>query len=118
MSLLEKIAVAAHAQNDFYVRAWTMELLRSVDNLGEVERPCLGSSEELALAAAIIELLALRKGQKPPAWTSAVGGMRAPFYLFPDIDSLPWTKRWCEAESPEPLKRRNIFASPEYLTFA
>jgi hypothetical protein len=66
-----------------------------------------------AVYAAVVELLALRAGENPPAWTKTVGAAPAPVFLM-GKDSKTFRRFWQEC-APEPLRKRNVFASPEYL---
>ena len=69
------------------------------------------------IAAALVELLAERAGQRPPAWTCEIGAVSHPVFLLKAAEYMPRLRALCESESPEPLRRRGLFAPPEYLTF-
>ncbi len=64
-----------------------------------------------------LEQLAQRQHQPPPAWTHDIGPMPAPFYLL-DALHMKHLRELCETQSPEPLKKRNLYAPPNYLVFA
>lgn len=83
----------------------------------DVQRPDLGPVE-LAVAAGIVELLASRGGQTPPAWTASVPAAPDSVYLVRSAAVLPRLRRLCETEAPEPLRKRRIFAPPEFLKAA
>ena len=90
----------------------------ALPSLRAVHRPKDATSEELAVCAALLELFASRRGEPPPDWTADVGGIMPPRFLmggyereFPSLG-----ERW-QKESPEPLKRRNLWASAEFLEF-
>ena len=84
----------------------------------DVPKPQGATQEELAVCAALLELFAVRRGEAPPEWTAKVGGVMPPRFLmsgyereFPSLG-----ERW-KKESPEPLKRRNLWAPAEFLEF-
>jgi hypothetical protein len=112
------IAEAILSRNDFDARALTMEWLRYDEPLVEAPRPDTDDPRVLAVAAAVVEMLAQRAGEEPPAWTSEVAGLAEPFFVIERAERPGFTRTLCLTEAPEPLKRRNIFAPPNYLTFA
>ncbi len=114
----EAIANAILAYEDLHVRALTMEWLRHQLPLTEVPRPETDDARVLAVAAAIVELLAQRAGETPPAWTAEIGGLDEPFFVWPLTPRQTFTRNLCLTEAPEPLKKRNIYSPPNYLTFA
>jgi len=65
--------------------------------------------------AAIAELIAARTAQRAPAWTNQVGSLPTPVYLVEAAAKSPRMRARLEQESPEPLRKRNIFAPPGYL---
>ena len=47
------------------------------------------------------------------------GGRRAePVYLVRAAETMPRLRRSCETEGPEPLRARQVYAPPEFLTAA
>jgi hypothetical protein len=72
----------------------------------------------LALAAGLLELFAQRLNQPSPAWTQLVGALPEPLYLLKAAHTLRRLRELCESQSPEPLRRRNLYASPNYLEMA
>lgn len=99
-------------------REWVAEASRRRLRWGEITSPMGLSVDELALAAGLVELLATRASEEPPAWTGAVGAGRRPVYLVRAAESMPRLRESCEREGPEPLRRRGFFAPPEFLTSA
>jgi len=67
------------------------------------------------VTAAIVELLAARVGARPPPWTALVGGLPEPFLIEASIAKLPRELAWAMTHTPEPLRKRNIVASPDFL---
>jgi hypothetical protein len=76
------------------------------------------TEREMAVAAAIVELLATRNGSAPPPWTHAVGGLHEALILDPGLDRMPRSFARAKAAGPEPLRRRNLIALPDFLDVA
>ena len=83
-----------------------------------VQQPSGLSDRELAVAAGITELLALRAGKRPPAWAQAVGPSRELVVLDPGLEQMPRSFARAKSFGPEPLRRRNIIALPDFLAVA
>ena len=83
-----------------------------------VEQPPGLTDRELAVAAGITELLALRAGGKAPSWTQAVGASSEMVVLDPGLDQMPRSFARAKSHGPEPLRRRNIIALPDFLAVA
>jgi hypothetical protein len=115
---VEMIAEAILAYNDLYARAYTMEWLYYDLPFADIPRPNTTNPTVMIVAAAIVELLATRAYQTPPAWVFTVGRLDEPFFVVRLRPNESFTRNLCLTEAPEPLKRRNIFAPPNYLTFA
>jgi len=91
------------------------DFLRSNPVLANVQKPDTFDPRTLAVAASLIELFALRSDQQPPEWTKEIGAMTRPFFIQGDMMTSGWLKEMYLTESPEPLRKRNIFASANYL---
>jgi hypothetical protein len=78
-------------------------------------KPQLYDSVELALAAGVTELLASREHQAAPSWTSEIGQLPEPFYVG-KLAKMPRSAEDARSNGPEPLRRRNVFASPNFLS--
>ena len=50
-----------------------------------------------------------------PAWTLSIGAQREPLFLDPGLQEMPRTLAHAMTDGPEPLRRRNLFASPDFL---
>ncbi len=83
-----------------------------------VPQPSFTSQRDLAIAAGLAELLASRAGKPPPPWAASVGPADEDIHLVRATATLPRFRRRVEAESPEPLRSRRIFAPANYLTAA
>jgi hypothetical protein len=65
-----------------------------------------------------VELLALHRGEPAPAWAREVGPLDEPLWLTPFAWRHPALAQRCVEHGPEPLRRRNLVAMPDYLTVA
>jgi hypothetical protein len=99
-------------------RQWVADAMRLRISWSEVARPADMDAEQLAVAAGVVELLAERCGQAPPSWTLDVGESPKRIYLVRAAESMPRLRKFCEQEGPEPLRRRQIMAPPEFLSVA
>jgi hypothetical protein len=99
-------------------RQWVADAMRTPISWSEVARPAGLDAEQLAVAAGVVELLAERFGQQSPSWTVEVGESPKRIYLVRSAQSMPRLRQLCEEEGPEPLRRRQIMAPPEFLTVA
>jgi len=70
---------------------------------------------ELAVAAGLAELLAQRVGAQPPSWTVLIGAHQEPLLLDPGIETMPRTLARAKSHGPESLRKRNLFAPPDFL---
>ena len=108
--LLQRDALAA--------RQWVADAARESILWSDVPLPVGFSQLELAVAAGVVELLASRADQRPPPWTTTIDEAPHPVYLVRAAETMPRLRRACETEGPEPLRRRQIYAPPEFLTIA
>jgi hypothetical protein len=83
-----------------------------------VKRPSNIEGNDLAVAAALVELMAANDIQSPPAWTSDVAAASEDVYLVPSARETRHTREQCQAQGPEPMRKRRILAPPGYLTIA
>src|SRR5262245_10526388 len=114
---IEKIAEVALGEGGRLLRGMAMALLRENPDLSCIPKPQTNDPRILAAAASLIELLAQRRGQRPPEWTKEIGPLDTPVFLFKGAEQMKNTRRLCEEHSPEPLKKRGFLAPPNYLTF-
>ncbi len=117
MVRIEDIARAALAYQALTVRELIQDLLRDCPDWTSIPRPVAVDENTLVVAAALLELLALRSGAEPAAWTRETGPAGEPIHLVRGAATMPRTRARIEAESPEPLRKRNVFAPAEYATF-
>ena len=115
---IREMAEALLAREDFRLRLLTQGWLRARPGFRTLAPPDTNDPRILAAAASLIELLAERAGQPPPAWTATTGPLPEPFFVVAWADRPGFTRDLCLNESPEPLKRRNLFAPPDFLEMA
>jgi hypothetical protein len=96
-------------------RQWVADAHRVRIRWERVVRPSGLDAREMTVAAGIVELLAARAGATAPSWTLSIGAQREPIFLDPGIQEMPRTLARAMTDGPEPLRRRNLFASPDFL---
>ncbi|NJN15276.1 MAG: hypothetical protein HC822_02720 [Oscillochloris sp.] len=106
------------ARDDFHLRLYIQAWLREQPRFAAMPQPETDDPRILTAAAALVELLAQRARQEPPAWTATVGALPEPFFAVEWAERPGFTRDLCLNESPEPFKRRNIFAPPNFLEMA
>jgi hypothetical protein len=115
MTPLEQIAAQILANHPLEVRSLTQDYLRRGAPLRLERAPTSEDPRICAVAAGIAELIAARTTQQAPAWTSQIGKLPAPLYLVEAATKSPKMRARVEQESPEPLRKRNVFAPSGYL---
>lgn len=117
MDLHDLVQALVH-RDALRVRQWVADARRESLVWNEIPRPVGWSALELSVAAGVMELLAERSQQVPPPWTAMVGEAPVPVYLVSAAETMVRLRRSCETDGPESLRRRRIYAPPEFLTFA
>lgn len=112
---LQEIADALLAYDAMRLRILVQEWQWANPMVTDVPRPHVRDARSLTVAAALVELFALRAGQSPPAWTAEATPLPEPFFVMPLAERPGFTRTLCLHEAPEPLKQRNIFAPPNFL---
>lgn len=118
MEQIEQLAQAALARDHLKLRSLVQDLSRSKMDFSKVTRPSTLDLRLLAMSAALVELLASRNKQFPPAWTKEVGALNEPFFLLENAATMKRLRTLCEKESPEPMRKRLLYAPPHFLEFA
>ncbi len=118
MVTLNDVVDAALNRDGLLLSGATQEFLRVTPRLSDVPQPTALSERQLVVAAAIMELLSLRTAQSAPAWTAKIGGLKESFFLVAEAETMKHLRVMCEEESPEPMRKRGLFAPPQYLTWA
>ena len=114
MARLEKIASTILQGNALEVRSLLQDWAREGLSLDSAEEPASPDPKLRAVAAGLVELLAARTGNPAPAWSQAVGAAPDALFLIRNCKS-PKLRARVERESPEPFRKRNIFAPRNYL---
>jgi hypothetical protein len=108
--------VRAIVQGDLLTaRQWVADAYRMDLRWEHCTRPSDMDDQELAIAAGLAELLAQRIGAQPPSWTVTVGPRKEPLLLDPGIERMPRTLAHARSHAPESLRKRNLFALPDFL---
>lgn len=99
-------------------RQWILDFARSSTRWADVPKPDVASPEELSLAAAVVEMMAERAGDAAPSWTQTVSASPRRIFLVRAAERMPRLRSMCEEQGPEPLRRRQFLAPPDFLTYA
>ena len=118
MVTLETLAETALQRDSLRLRSLTQDFMRDHPHLIGIPRPQIESLQLLGTAAALLELLAQRMGQTAPLWTREIGAVPEPLFLVEAASRMRHLRALCEAESPEPLRKRGLYAPPDFLSFA
>lgn len=118
MVSLEALAMAALAQDNLALRSLVQDLLHQQPDVAAWPAPSTSDPQLLAIAAALAELLAQQRHQPAPAWTSTVGPAPQPQFLLKAAATLKRLRTLCMEEAPEPLRKRHLYAPPNFLEFA
>jgi hypothetical protein len=118
MELIEQVGHAALERDNLRLRSLVQDLLRSKIPFSKLPRPASRDPRVLALSASIVELLAARQGQTPPEWTKEIGAINEPFFLVESAARMKRLRELCETQSPEPMRKRHLYAPPNFLQFA
>lgn len=118
MELIEQLAEAALQRDSLRLRSLVQDITRADINWSMIVRPKTTDLRLLALSASLAELLASRQKQIPPSWTQEIGALEEPFYLLQSAEKMKRLRLLCETQSPEPMRRRHLYAPPNFLAFA
>ncbi len=118
MISIKQLAEAAIGGNALLLRSLTQDLLRERPKLRDVPKPRDIDFTTLAAAASLMELLAERLQQEPPAWTQEVGALPEPIHLLKSAAKMKHLRALCEQQAPQPLRKRGFYAPPNFLESA
>lgn len=99
-------------------RQWVADAHRVGTHWERLPRPRGLTDREMSVAAGIVELLASRSGGPPPVWTKSVGAVRDLLILDPGLEQMPRSFARARTAAPEPLRKRNLIALPDFLDVA
>jgi len=118
MELIEQLAQAALERDHLKLRSLVQDLTRANVDISHLPRPTTTDTRLLAITASLVELLAMRQKRRPPAWTKEIGPLKEPFFLLASAASMKRLRTLCETQSPEPMRKRLLYAPPHFLEFA
>jgi hypothetical protein len=110
-----ELAWLAMSGDDLGAREWVKAARRARVDWSLLPAPEGVDEDAMAVAAALVELLALRDGAPAPRWTSRAGRAREPVYLLARARTSAALRRWCDEDTPAVLRARNVFAVRDYL---
>lgn len=113
-----ELVLAALRGDDLAVRQLVKDAARGAFSWATAPAPDFPGERARAVYASLVELLAMRAGETPPAWTSSVGKAPAPIFLVRAARLSKAMRRESLASTPEALKKRNVFALRDYLDVA
>jgi hypothetical protein len=117
MNTFETLVQAAANRDALKLRELTLEFLDAHAALENVAQPGFTDLKHLVIAAGLLDLFAARRGQRAPTWVAEVSSVE-PFFLVAAAERMPRLRALCEAEAPPELKKRGLFAPPNFLEFA
>jgi len=118
MVTLEILAETALRRDSLHLRSLVHDFVRDHPQLATIPRPRTDNPQILGTAAALLELLAQRTTQPAPAWTREIGAVPEPMFLLEAASRMHRLRVLCEAESPEPLRKRGLYAPPVCFVLA
>lgn len=118
MVMIDDLARAALARDALTLRSVTQTFLLQQHRLSDCAEPQTSDKNVRVVSAALIELLAMHQQVPPPPWARGIGALDVPFFPVQASEKMRRLRLLCETESPEPLRRRNIFAPPRFLQSA
>ncbi|MDI6768529.1 MAG: hypothetical protein QMD04_02495 [Anaerolineales bacterium] len=118
MEQIEQLARAALERDHLKLRSMVQDLMRDKVAWSNLPRPSTNDPGLLVVSAALVELFALRNNQTAPAWTKEIGPLKEPFFLLESAARMKRLRVLCETQSPEPMRKRLLFAPPHFLEFA
>jgi len=118
MVTIEQLAEFALNGDSLKLRSLYQDIVMAKPCLSDFPRPTTNDERLLATAASLAELLAERLGQSPPDWAQTIGPLSEPVHLVASAATMKRLRYLCETESPEPLRKRRLYAPPNFLQFA
>lgn len=115
---LDSLATAAFERDNLRLRGIVQDLLQVQPQVTSWPAPKTNDPQLLAIAAGLVEMLAQRRHQSPPAWAERIGAAPEPCFLLKSAAHLRRTGELCMAEAPEPLRKRHVYAPSNFLEFA
>jgi hypothetical protein len=117
MVRIETIAEAILNGDSVIVRSLVQDFLHERTSFTDVPRPAVEDVYVLAVSASLLELFASRLHQRAPSWTQEIGPVPQPVFLLKSAKTMKRLRTLCETASPAPLRKRGLYAPPNYLEF-
>jgi hypothetical protein len=118
MVSIEQLAEAAIKGDSLQLRSLAQDWLRGRERFDLIPKPDLTDQNLMAIAASLVEMFAERAGTAAPNWTKDAPAATHPLFLLREAGNMKRLRKLCEEESPVALRRRHIFATPNFLQFA
>lgn len=118
MEQIEQLAQAALERDHLKLRSLVQDATRTKVDWSSIARPSTKDARLLIVSAALVELFAMRNSQAAPAWTKEIGALKEPFFLLESATRMKRLRVLCETQSPEPMRKRLLYAPPHFLEFA
>lgn len=115
MIAIEQIATAILNGDALLVRSRVQDWIDRSPDQRDLREPESRDPQLLAVAASVLELLSERLKVVPPSWTQSIAPLSEPLFLLKAAKTMPRLRSLCERESPEVLRKRCLFAPPNYL---
>jgi hypothetical protein len=112
----EELILSILESRTLVMRDWIAEARRAGMRFDDLPRPELEGPLAMALAAGVAEHLAAQLEQKAPTWTRDIGRLPEPFYVGRRLAQMTRSAAEARESGPEPLRRRNVYASPNFLS--
>jgi len=109
------LVLAALRGDDLTLRQLVKDAAREGFSWTRAPPPEFRGCRSRAVYASLVELLAIRAGQTPPDWTTNVAKAPAPLFLVRGAKKSKALRRESLSGTPESLRKRNVFALPDYL---
>lgn len=113
---LRELVEALDGDDIMAARQWVKDAMREPIVFAALERPEGVDAAQLAASAGLAELLASRAGQAPPEWTKNVPPAPHQIWLDRALLNVPALRERCLNDAPPALKRRNVYALPDFLS--
>jgi len=115
---LHNLVDAILAGDLLIARQWVADARREHLRWELLPYPSRLAGRRLVVAAGVVELLAGRAGERPPAWTANVGSERELVILDPGLERMPRSFAHAKTDGPLSLRKRNLLALPDFLEVA
>ncbi len=118
MEQIEQLAQAALERDHLKLRSLVQDVTREKVDWSKTPRPSTKDARLMVFSAALVELLSERNHQVSPASTKEIGALKEPFFLLESAIQMKRLRVLCETQSPEPMRKRLLYAPPHFLEFA